>query len=94
MGFYDQAKGPIYDIDNVYTLYQAQGIIGCGLAFVLLGFVGKLTDKISIKYMLPIGLFMRAVVFFLVYNMSDPTIWYFYIIVPLLHVSYYGVVII
>ena len=92
-GFFNKETGPIYDIDTVYRLYQLQGIIGCSLAFVILGFVGKVTDKVSIKIILPLSLMFRAVVFFLIYKIKDPTSFVFYLIVPFAHVSYYSVVI-
>ena len=64
------------------------------MAFVLLGFVGNLADKVQIRYALPGSLFVRAFVFFCVYKIKDPTAWSFYILLPMLHVCYYSVLII
>ena len=78
----------------MYTLYQQQGIIGCSLAFIILGFVGHASDKISIRIMLPVSFIIRALVFYSVWTVQDPTSWIFYVLVPLLHLSFYIVVIV
>lgn len=44
--------------------------------------------------MLPLSLLVRALVFYSVYCISDPTNWLFFITVPLTHVCYYIVVIV
>jgi len=75
----------------VYNLYQYQGIAGCVSAIVILGFLGKLADIISIKVLLPITLLVRALLFFLAFQITDPTKLPFYFIMPLLHVSYFAV---
>lgn len=94
IGFYDKDNGPIYDMDKVYDLYQLQGILGCGLAFFLLGFFGKLADSLPVKIVLPASFLFRAFIFFLVYRIKDPSnSIMFYIAVPLMHVCFYAVVI-
>ena len=70
--------------------------MGCGFAFVLLGLVGKLVDTIPLKLTFPFFFCLRAGVFFLVYNITNPVeqkIMYF-TTVPLLHGTYYAVVIV
>ena len=95
MGFYNKDEGPIYELDKVYSLYQIQGVAGCCAAFLCLGFVGKISDKVSIRITLPVSLLFRAMIFFLITRIKNPGEgpWY-YISVPFLHVSYYSVIII
>ena len=65
--------------------------MGCGAAFLLLGFVGKLADTLSIKIMMPATLLVRAIFFFITCRMKDPfNDWSFYLVVPMIHVSYYA----
>lgn len=92
MGFYNPETGPLYEMDEVFKLYQLQGILGCTFAFVLLGFVGRLVDKFSVRYVLPLSLMIRGLIFSMVWKIKDPTHWSFYLAVPLTHVSYYIVV--
>jgi hypothetical protein len=91
-GFYDEDKGPIYDHDQVNSLYQYQGIAGCCGSFIFLGFVGTLTDKISAKILLPSCFLIRGVAFLLAYTIQDPYDKLFYTITPLLYVCQYSVV--
>lgn len=77
-------------MDTVYKLYQVQGILGCSLAFLLLGPFGKLSDKVSVKYILPFSLLTRALICFMTYRIRDPNNWSFFICVPLLHVTFYA----
>lgn len=84
--------GPLPDGNDVYTLYQYQGIAGCAAAFLMLGFVGKLADTLPPKVFLPIMLLIRAIFFFMAFKIKDPSNLPFYFIVPMLHVSYFGVV--
>jgi len=58
----------------------------------MLGFVGHLVDKVSVRFMLPASFVVRAFVYYLVWNIKDPTDWSFYLIMPLIHVTYYVVV--
>ena len=58
----------------------------------MLGFVGHLVDKISIRYMLPLSLIVRGLIFMMVWQIKDPTHWSFYLAVPFTHVCYYIVV--
>lgn len=87
---YDAAKGPVYEMDTVYKLYQVQGILGCSLAFILLGPFGRMSDMVSVRYILPLSLMMRAFICFLTYRIRDPTKWGFFLYVPLLHVTFYA----
>lgn len=89
-GFVDEVNGPIKHKADVYNYYRIQGIGGCGLAFILLGFVGSLADKVSVKIVLPCTFLFRALVFFLAYLIKDPRSVTFYLVVPLTHVSYYA----
>ena len=65
---FNKDGGPLPDENDVYNLYQYQGIAGCGAAFVLLGFVGKLADTLSPKVFLPITLLVRALFFFMAFK--------------------------
>ena len=85
--------GLIEDENQVYNLYQYQGIAGCVAAIVILGFLGKLADILSIKVLLPITLLVRSLLFFMAFRINDPTKLPFYFIMPLVHVSYFGVLV-
>lgn len=77
--------------DQVYSLYQYQGIAGCIGAFFILSFVGTLADKFSPKIVVPAMLLLRSFFYFLTFTIVDPTRFPFYFIVPMIHVSFYAV---
>lgn len=93
-GFQNSETGPIYTDNDKMLLYQYQGIAGCLGSFILLYFVGTLTDKISAKVTLPISFLIRGSVFCIAYFVEDPNGWMFHIVTPLLYVCQYSVVII
>ena len=95
MGFYNEDEGPIYDINSVYKLYQLQGIVGSTVAFLCVGFIGKISDKVSIKITLPISLLFRALIFFLMTRVEHPSKDALYFVaMPFYMLSYYAVVIV
>lgn len=63
-------------------------------AACLLGIVGIVVDKVSIKITLPIALLIRALVFYLSYSIDNPRSLEFSIVVPMTHVAYFMVMII
>lgn len=63
-------------------------------AFLLLGLVGIVVDKVSIKITLPLALLIRAAVFYLSYSIENPRSVMFAIVVPMTHVAYFMVMII
>ena len=71
-GFYNENTGPIFDHDEVNSLYQYQGIAGCTSAFLLLAFVGKLIDTFSARVLLPLSFLTRGLLFFMTYLIKDP----------------------
>ena len=93
-GFEDSESGPIYTDDQKTLLYQYQGIAGCLGSFILLYFVGTITDKISSKITLPLSFLIRGGVFFSAYFVNNPNGWMFHVVTPLMYVCQYSVVII
>lgn len=60
-----------------------------------LGFIGKLSDKVSIRITLPASLIFRAIVFYGITLIEDPGKGpAYYLVVPFIHISYYSVIII
>jgi hypothetical protein len=60
----------------------------------LLGIVGVMIDKFSIRVILPLALLIRAILFFIVFLIKDPNSVLFYIFTPLIHFGYFAVFII
>ena len=44
----------------------------------------------SIKVSLPIVLLFRSMVLFALYTIKDPDTWFFYLVIPILHVTYFA----
>lgn len=82
-------KGVIDDATSDF-LYQYQGTAGCLCCFFLLGLVGRLFDTMSIKISLPITVLCRAAVFFAIYSIKNPDTWFFYLIIPVVHVTFFA----
>jgi hypothetical protein len=57
--------------------------------------IGKISDQISVKIMMPIALIVRGIFLYAAYLMKNPfESWAFYFVVPMIHVTYYGCTII
>lgn len=59
---------PLKSSAEVLDLYQIQGLIGMTVAFCFLLAVGSVIDKVPFKFMMPLGLSFRALVFFMIYR--------------------------
>lgn len=90
--FVNESNGPIFDYEKVYDLFQVQGLLACLVCFLSIPFVGKLCDRHCIKYTLPFSFVIRGLMFFSAYRMRDPTNFGFYVCMPLMHLSYFIVV--
>jgi hypothetical protein len=75
----------------VYKLYEFQGIAGCLATFLFAGPIGKLSDLVSPKTFLPIMFLARSLNFFLAFKINDPNKLPFYVIAPMLHVTFHFV---
>lgn len=73
-GFYNEDIGPFMAQEEVNTYYQTQGILGSLLTIVIICFIGKAVDYISIMITIPCSFLFRAFVFFLVYKIQDPVV--------------------
>ena len=58
----------------------------------MLGFLGRIIDSMSVKITLPITLLCRSATWFALYTIKDPTKWFFYLMIPLVHVMFFATI--
>jgi hypothetical protein len=68
--------------------------VGNCVSFVLLIVIGKLTDKISVRCLLPFALLFRSLMFFLASRIDNPDSTKFYCTMAFVYVSYYFVIVV
>ena len=87
--FYDPVNGPLFTKDDVNYYYQYQGTVGTCVTFILLIPTAKIIDKITPKILLPLAFLQRAGVSFIYFFARGPNSIEFYIVAPLLHLSFF-----
>ena len=87
--FYDPENGPLHTLDEVNYYYQYQGTVGTCVTFFFLIPTAKIIDKISPKFLLPFAYLQRAGVSFIYFWARGPKSIEFYVIAPLLHLSFF-----